>query len=124
MSSTTNAPAVNTVSLPAAKGIFSELFSAKNLPTVILGVTIMAVAAFIERALDAVESGFTMEWVILTLVTLAVFGLVARVLVGATAAARASFVRSATKPVADTQTPARNLSKRLDGPSVIELRFW
>ena len=53
-----------------AKSVFSDIFSAKRLPTYVLGITIMAVVTATERALDAVETGFAFEWAILTVVAL------------------------------------------------------
>ena len=72
----------------AAKGVFSDIFSAKRLPTYVLGVTIMAVVTATERALNAVDTGFALEWVILTVVALTTFGLLARTIVRGTRAAQ------------------------------------
>lgn len=70
----------------AAKSVFSDIFSAKRLPTYVLGVAIMAVVTATERALDPVQTGFAFEWAILTLVALASFALLARVIVRSTRA--------------------------------------
>ena len=70
----------------AAQGVFSDIFSAKRLPTYVLGVTIMAVVTATERAINAVDTGFAFEWAILTVVALTTFGLLARVIVRGTRA--------------------------------------
>ncbi len=62
------------------RSVFSDIFAAKNLPTYVLGVTIMAVVTLTERALDAVETGFALEWAVLTIVALVTFGLLAGVI--------------------------------------------
>ena len=54
----------------AATNVFSDIFSAKRLPTYVLGVTIMAVVTMTERALDAAQTGFAFEWAVLTVVAL------------------------------------------------------
>lgn len=72
-----------------AKSVFSDIFSAKRLPTYVLGITIMAVVTATERALDAVETGFAFEWAILTVVALTTFGLLARVIIRSTRATQA-----------------------------------
>lgn len=66
----------------AAKGIFSEIFSAKllsskHLSTYVLLATIMAVVTATERALEAVQTGFAFEWALLSIVALVAFGLLA-----------------------------------------------
>lgn len=61
----------------AANRVFFNPLAAKNLPTVVLGVSIMAVVTAVERALDAFDTGFALEWSLLTLVALATFGLCA-----------------------------------------------
>ena len=63
----------------AARGVFSDIFSATRVPTYVLGVTIMAVVTATERALNAVETGFAFEWAILTVVALTTFGLLAMI---------------------------------------------
>ena len=75
----------------AAKSIFSDIFSAKRLPTYVLGITIMAVVTMTERALDAAQTGFALEWAILTVVALTTFGLLARVIVRTTRSAQSWF---------------------------------
>ncbi len=75
----------------AAKSVFSDIFSAKRLPTYVLGLTIMAVVTMTERALDAAETGFALEWAVLTVVALATFGLLARVVIRGTRATQAWF---------------------------------
>lgn len=73
------------------RSVFSNIFSAKNLPTYVLGLTIMAVVTLTERALDAVETGFALEWAALTFVSLVTFGLLARVIMRSTRATQAWF---------------------------------
>ena len=75
----------------AAKGTLSEIFSARQLPTYVLGIAIMAVVTATERALDAVQTGFAFEWAILTSVALLTFGLLARVVSSGTRATQAWF---------------------------------
>jgi hypothetical protein len=75
----------------AAQSLFSDIFSAKRLPTYVLGLTIMAVVTMTERALDATQTGFALEWALLTVVALATFGLLARVVVRSTRATQAWF---------------------------------
>lgn len=75
----------------AAKGVFSDIFSARHVPTYVLGFAIMAVITATERALDSVQTGFAFEWAILTAVALLTFGLLARVVVRATRATQAWF---------------------------------
>lgn len=75
----------------AAKSIFSDIFSAQRLPTYVLGVTIMAVVTMTERALDAAETGFALEWAVLTVVALVSFGLLARVVIRGTRATQSWF---------------------------------
>lgn len=62
----------------AAKSAFADVFSAKQVPTYVLGLTIMAVVTATERALDAIETGFAYEWAILSVVALLTFGLLSR----------------------------------------------
>jgi len=75
----------------AAKGVFSDIFSARQVPTYVLGLAIMAVVTATERALDAVQTGFAFEWAVLTIVALLTFGLLARVTVRGTRAAQTWF---------------------------------
>ena len=71
-------------SASATRSVLSEIFSAKRLPTYVLGVTIMAVVTVTERALDAVNTGFALEWAILSVVALLTFGLLADVILRGT----------------------------------------
>ena len=75
----------------ATQGVFSHIFSAKQLPTYVLGIAIMAVVTLTERALDAVNAGFAFEWLVLSAVALTSFGLLSSVIVRATRAAQARF---------------------------------
>ncbi len=75
----------------AAKSVFSDIFSAKRLPTYVLGVAIMAVVTMAERALDAAQTGFAFEWAVLTVVALATFGLLAGLIIRSTRAAQSWF---------------------------------
>lgn len=68
----------------ATRSVLSDIFSAKRLPTYVLGVAIMAVVTATERALDAVNTGFALEWAILSAVALISFGLLAGATVSAT----------------------------------------
>ena len=61
------------------------------MPTYVLGVTIMAVVTATERALNAVDTGFTFEWAILTVVALTTFGLLAKAIVRGTRATQSWF---------------------------------
>ena len=88
----------------AAQGVFSDIFSAKRLPTYVLGVTIMAVVTATERAMNAVDTGFAFEWAILTVVALTTFGLLARVIVRGTRATQswlADYAKAARQNRAD-----------------------
>jgi len=75
-------------SASATRSVLSEIFSAKRLPTYVLGVTIMAVVTATERALDAVSTGFALEWAILSAVALLTFGLLAGVILRGTKASQ------------------------------------
>ena len=81
----------------ATRSVFSDIFSARNVPTYVLGLIVMAVVTFTERALDAVETGFALEWAVLTLVALVSFGLLAGVTVRSTRAAQAWFAGYAAR---------------------------
>ena len=59
------------------KRTVSSIFSAKQLPTYILGLAVMAVVTLTERTMDAVSTGFALEWAVLSGVALATFGLLA-----------------------------------------------
>ncbi len=87
----------------AAKSVISEIFAAKRLPTYVLGVTIMAVVTATERALNSVETGFAVEWAILTVVALSTFGLLARATVRATRATQ-SWLETYAKRVRQTRS--------------------
>lgn len=73
------------------QSVFSNIFSAKQVPTYVLGVTIMAVVTLTERALDFVGTGFATEWAALTLVALVTFGLFAKFVIRGTRATQAWF---------------------------------
>ncbi len=73
----------------ATQNVFSSIFSAKQLPTYVLGVTIMAVVTLTERALDAVDTGFALEWAALSFVALTTFGLAAKAIVRGTRSTQA-----------------------------------
>ena len=73
------------------QSVFSNIFSAKQVPTYVLGITIMAVVTLTERALDSVGTGFAAEWAALTMVALVTFGLLAKFVVRRTRAAQAWF---------------------------------
>ena len=75
----------------AARGAFSEIFSARHVPTYVLGIAIMAVVTATERLLDAVPTGFAFDWAILTAVALLTFALLARAVIRATRATQAWF---------------------------------
>lgn len=60
------------------RSAFFNPFSAKNRPTLVLGLTIMGVVTLAERTIDATDTGFALEWAILTMVALITFGLCAR----------------------------------------------
>lgn len=75
----------------ATQSVFANIFSAKQVPTYVLGLTIMAVVTFTERALDSVGTGFATEWAALTVVALVTFGLLAKFVVRSTRAAQAWF---------------------------------
>jgi hypothetical protein len=79
----------------ATQGLLSRIFAPKHLPTYVLGITIMAVVTLTERALDAIDTGFAVEWAALSLVALVTFGLFARVIVHGTQAAQTSFAEYA-----------------------------
>ena len=68
---------------------FINPLAAKNLPTLVLGLTVMAVVTLTERAIDSTETGFALEWAMLTVVALVTFGLCARVVRHGTRAVQA-----------------------------------
>jgi hypothetical protein len=71
------------------RSVFFNPFTARNLPTLVLGLTIMAVVTLTERAIDSTEVGFALEWAMLTVAALVTFGLCARVVRHGTRAAQA-----------------------------------
>ncbi len=75
----------------ATQNLVSIVFSAKQLPTYVLGITIMAVVTLTERALDSVGTGFAVEWAALSVVALVSFGLFAKIVVRSTRAVQAWF---------------------------------
>jgi E3 ubiquitin-protein ligase DOA10 len=75
----------------ATQGVIASIFSAKQLPTYVLGLTIMAVVTLTERAMDATNAGFALEWAALSVVALATFGLLAKAIVRGTRSAQAWF---------------------------------
>ena len=86
------------------RSVFFNPFTAKNLPTLVLGLTIMAVVTLTERAIDTAETGFALEWAMLTVVALVTFGLCARVVRHGTRAVQgwcADYVVYARKTRAD-----------------------
>jgi hypothetical protein len=74
-----------------AENTLADTFSTGNLPTWVLGITIMGIVTGVERALDAVDTGFALEWVILSVVALLTFALLARAVVRVTCATQAWF---------------------------------
>ena len=81
----------------ATRSVFSNVFSAKQLPTIVLGVTVMAVVTLTERAMDAVNTGFAVEWAALSAVALATFGLLANGIVRGTQSAQSWFAQHAKR---------------------------
>ncbi len=75
----------------ATRSVIAHIFSAKQLPTYLLGITIMAVVTLTERALDSVGTGFATEWAALSVVALVTFGLLAKFVVRSTRATQAWF---------------------------------
>jgi hypothetical protein len=71
------------------RSVFFNPFTGKNLPTLVLGLTIMAVVTLTQRAIDSAETGFALEWAMLTVVALVTFGLCARVIRRGTRAVQA-----------------------------------
>jgi hypothetical protein len=63
-----------------------DRFSPSSPSTYVLGVAIMAVVTLTERALDGANTGFALEWAILTFVALVTFGLLAQIISRATRA--------------------------------------
>ena len=85
----------------ATRGVLSSIFSAKQLPTYVLGITIMAVVTLTERAMDAVNTGFALEWAALSVVALATFGLFANGIIRGTRSAQAWLTGYARRARAD-----------------------
>ncbi|MBC7708926.1 MAG: hypothetical protein H7203_02615 [Rhizobacter sp.] len=73
------------------QSVFSNIFSAKQIPTYVLGITIMAVVTLTERALPSIGTGFATEWAALSIVALVTFGLFAKFVVGGTRATQTWF---------------------------------
>lgn len=106
----------------ATQRFISSVFSAKQLPTYVLGLTIMAVVTVTERAMDAADTGFAAEWVTLSMVALATFGLLANSIVRGTQSAqkwlaaysrRAKAARSDAKLWATAQRDPRVMNEIL-----------
>lgn len=90
----------------ATQSVASSVFSAKQVPTYVLGLTIMAVVTLTERAMDAVNTGFALEWFTLSIVALASFGLLAKGVVRGTQSAQtwlAAYARRAKAARADAK---------------------
>lgn len=79
----------------ATQSMFASIFSARQLPTYVLGLTIMAVVTLTERALDAVDTGFALEWAALSVVALVTFGLFAKAVLRGTTAAQSWLAKAA-----------------------------
>ena len=77
----------------ATQSVVSNIFSAKQLPTIVLGLTIMAVVTLTERAIDAVDTGFALEWATLSVVALTTFGLLSNGIVRGTKSAQSWFAQ-------------------------------
>lgn len=83
-----------------------EPFSLRSPSTYVLGFAIMAVVTLAELALDAMDTGFAMEWAILTFVALIAFNVLARLVVHATRATVAwlgDYAQHAAQTRADAQ---------------------
>jgi hypothetical protein len=81
----------------ALQSVINTAFSAKQLPTCALSLTIMAVVTATERAMDAIDTGFAFEWIVLSVVAMATFGLLANTVTTATQAALARFTEYAAR---------------------------
>ena len=77
------------------QSVFSNIFSAKQIPTYVLGITIMAVVTLTERALPSIGTGFATEWAALSVVALVTFGLFAKFVIRGTHTAQAWFANFA-----------------------------
>ncbi|MBS0313498.1 MAG: hypothetical protein LC098_06380 [Burkholderiales bacterium] len=84
----------------AARSLLRAALSPKQLPLYVLGAAVMAVVTATERALDAIGTGFALEWLILTAVALLSFGLLANVIVGGTRSVQAHFAARAERRAA------------------------
>lgn len=73
------------------QSVFFNIFSAKQIPTYVLGITIMAVVTLTERALPTIGTGFATEWAALSVVALVTFGLFAKLVTSGTHATQAWF---------------------------------
>lgn len=60
-----------------------------RLQDVMVGASVMAVVTLTERALDAVSTGFALEWVLLSIVALITFATIGRAVTKGTIIARA-----------------------------------
>jgi hypothetical protein len=81
----------------ATRSVIHSVFSAKQLPTYALGLTIMAVVTVTERAMDAIDTGFAFEWIVLSVVALATFGLLASAVTNGTRAGQVRFEQYAAR---------------------------
>ncbi len=77
----------------ATQSVISNIFSAKQVPTIVLGVAIMAVVTLTERAIDAIDTGFALEWAALSVVALATFGLLSNAVVRGTQSVQSWFTQ-------------------------------
>lgn len=90
----------------ATQSVVASIFSAKQVPTYVLGLTIMAVVTLTERAMNTVDTGFALEWAALSTVALATFGLLANNIVRGTQAAQrwlAGYTKKAKAARADVK---------------------
>ena len=90
----------------ATRNVFASIFSAKQIPTYVLGLTIMAVVTLTERAMDAVNTGFALEWAALSVVALVTFGLLSKVIVSATQSAQ-TWLATAAQRSKDARADAK-----------------
>lgn len=67
---------------------FFRAISKIRLQDVAVGLSVMAVVTITERALDAISTGFAVEWVLLSAVALITFATVGRAVAKATVAVR------------------------------------
>ena len=88
------------------QNVFSNIFSAKQVPTYVLGITIMAVVTLTQRALPSIGTGFAFEWAALSVVALVTFGLFAKFVVRSTQVAQtwlAQYVHNTRENRADAK---------------------